>query len=158
MHLTIGQLAKKVQLNPKTIRYYEEVGLMPRARRSENGYRMYTWEEENRLRFIKRAKLLGLSLQEAKQVVQYTTEGQCSLLEKHLLELLEAKLAGIEGLITELRLLKKELHGLCESLNVRVGADKDRDADAPCSCLDKPQGDPASNISMAYPRARDRES
>ncbi|MDP6347603.1 MAG: MerR family DNA-binding transcriptional regulator, partial [Dehalococcoidia bacterium] len=40
--LTIGGLARSGQLNPKTIRYYEGLGLLPRARRSESGYRLYS--------------------------------------------------------------------------------------------------------------------
>jgi len=60
--LTIGELAGELQLNPKTIRYYEEVGLLPKPRRSESGYRLYSRYEIERLRLVKRAKLLGLSL------------------------------------------------------------------------------------------------
>lgn len=44
MGLRIGQVAERVKVNPKTIRYYEEVGLMPRARRSESGHRLYPGE------------------------------------------------------------------------------------------------------------------
>lgn len=77
MHLTIGQLAKKARTNPKTIRYYEEVGLMPKVKRSESGYSLYTEGEVARLQLIRRAKLLGLSLQESKQVVEYAATGQC---------------------------------------------------------------------------------
>jgi len=60
--LTIGEMSAELNLNPKTIRYYEEVGLLPEPRRSESGYRLYSRKEVERLRLVKRAKLLGLSL------------------------------------------------------------------------------------------------
>ncbi len=52
--LTIGQLARELQLNPRTIRYYEQVGLLPRPQRSESGYRLYTRDEKERLQLIRR--------------------------------------------------------------------------------------------------------
>jgi len=50
--LQIGQLGKRLGVNPKTIRYYEEVGLLAEPARSEAGYRFYGAEDEERLRFI----------------------------------------------------------------------------------------------------------
>jgi len=138
MHLTIGQLAKRARLNPKTIRYYEEVGLMPKAARSESGYRLYTEGEITRLQLIRRAKLLGLSLQESKEVVEYATTGRCLTLEGHLLELLSTKMARVEAQIAELRLLRKELQALHDSLEERLEAGKGSAAGAPCSCLESP--------------------
>ncbi|MCL5960325.1 MAG: MerR family transcriptional regulator, partial [Chloroflexi bacterium] len=70
-HLKIGQAAERVQMNPKTIRYYEEIGLLPKASRNASGYRLYSEEDLDRLQFIRRAKLLGLTLTETKHVVQY---------------------------------------------------------------------------------------
>src|SRR4030042_744255 len=58
--LTIGELAGELQPNPKTIRYYEDMGLIPEPRRSESGYRLYSRYEVERLRLIKRAKILAL--------------------------------------------------------------------------------------------------
>ncbi|MFH0942440.1 MAG: MerR family transcriptional regulator, partial [Chloroflexota bacterium] len=69
--VTIGELAKELHLNPKTIRYYEEVGLLSKPRRSEAGYRLYSNYEAERLRLVRRAKLLGLSLVEIKELVEY---------------------------------------------------------------------------------------
>jgi len=62
-YLRIGEVAKKTGLNPKTIRYYEEIGLIPPPRQSEArffsaGYRLFTREDVERLELIKRAKLL----------------------------------------------------------------------------------------------------
>ncbi len=82
--LTIGELAKQLQLNPKTIRYYEEVGLLPEPQRSESGYRLYSRDEMERLQLVKRAKLLGLSLAEIKEIVEYAIDGRCSALGRRL--------------------------------------------------------------------------
>jgi len=54
--LTRGQLAKKSGVNPETIRYYERLGLLPKALRSENGYRLFSEEDVKRIKFIKRDK------------------------------------------------------------------------------------------------------
>ena len=79
--ITIGELATELKLNPKTIRYYEEVGLLPEPRRSESGYRLYSKHEVERLRLIQRAKLVGLSLAETKEIVEYAIDGRCNALE-----------------------------------------------------------------------------
>jgi DNA-binding transcriptional MerR regulator len=142
MELRIGELARRVQLNPKTIRYYEERGLLSKPKRSESGYRLYTQEEETRLRLIKRAKLLGLSLQETKAIVDYATDGHCLTLKAHLLELLRAKLAQTEERITELRLFQQELRGFCRSLEDQANGDDRQTKGEACGCLDS-EGDGA---------------
>lgn len=58
----IGDIAKRFGLNPRTIRYYEIIGILPKARRTESGYRIYSYETIERLEFILKAKALGLKL------------------------------------------------------------------------------------------------
>ncbi len=77
--LTVGELAGELQLNPKTMRYYEEIGLLPEPRRSESGYRLYSRYEMERLRLVKRTKLLGLSLAEIKKIVEYPATPFCDV-------------------------------------------------------------------------------
>ena len=60
----IGALAKATGINPKTIRYYEGIGLLPRAKRTNAGYRTYHPDDAKRLQFIKKAQTMGLSLEE----------------------------------------------------------------------------------------------
>ena len=62
--LKIGELARQTGLSIKTIRYYESRGLLEKPPRTESGYRLYGPEEVARLRFVQRAKLLGLTLEE----------------------------------------------------------------------------------------------
>lgn len=94
--LTIGGLAPTAQLNPRTIRYYEGLGLLPRPQRSESGYRPYSSQDIGRLRLIKRARLLGLSLAEIKDIVAYAMDGRCAGLHRHLLSLLTAKMGEVD--------------------------------------------------------------
>ncbi len=107
--VTIGDLAKELHLNPKTIRYYEKVGLLPNPRRSESGYRLYSTYEIERLRLVRRAKLLGLSLAEIKELVDYAIYGRCNSLEQRLLSLVETKLGEIDQKIRDLATFREEL-------------------------------------------------
>ncbi len=66
--MTIGELAKKAGVTPRTIRYYEEVGLLPQLERTANGYRTYTEHYLFGVRQIRRAKRLGFSLKEIKEL------------------------------------------------------------------------------------------
>ena len=67
--LTIGRLAKQVSIGIETIRFYERQGLIEPPPRTDSNYRVYPEEEVNRLRFIKRAKNLGFTLSEIKELL-----------------------------------------------------------------------------------------
>ncbi len=68
--LTIGQLAKQGGVNLETIRYYERRGILPRPPRTSSGYRAFSNESVRRLRFIKRAQVLGFSLREIEELLR----------------------------------------------------------------------------------------
>lgn len=74
--MRIGELAAELGLNPKTIRYYEEIGLLPEPRRTQAGYRLYDAADRERLRFILKAKAVGLTLEEIKLVLDVRSNGQ----------------------------------------------------------------------------------
>ncbi|OGO23283.1 MAG: hypothetical protein A2144_12110 [Chloroflexi bacterium RBG_16_50_9] len=137
--LTIGELAGELQLNPKTIRYYEDVGLIPEPRRSESGYRLYSRYELERLRLIKRAKLLGLSLAEIKELVAYAVDGRCNVMEDRLFSLVKAKLEEVDQKIEELVTFRDNLRQYHADLSNRLATGKykeRRPADAnSCRCL-----------------------
>lgn len=107
--LTIGRFARRAGLNPKTIRYYEEIGLLPPPQRNELGYRLYSDEDLPRLRFVQRAKMLGLSLAEIKQLVDYADQGCCGSLQEHLLVLVEEKLVEVDRRLAELMAFRDDL-------------------------------------------------
>lgn len=137
--MTIGELAGELQLNPKTIRYYEEMGLLPEPRRSESGYRLYSAYEIERLRLIKRAKLIGLSLAEIKEIMEYAIDGRCTALEHRLLSLVETKLDEIDQKIGDLTSFREDLRryqrDLSDRLKFRVSGECRTSASVPCQCL-----------------------
>ena len=108
--LKIGELAKRLGLNPRTIRFYEDAGVLPQPARSAGGYRVYTSCDEERLRFIKAAQRLGLKLGEIKEVLAFRDRGQrpCS----YVAQLIDARLAEVDERMRDLRTLKRELTGL----------------------------------------------
>ncbi|HUP91064.1 MAG TPA: MerR family DNA-binding protein [Solimonas sp.] len=67
--LTIGKLAKHAGVGIDTVRFYERAGLLPKAPRSASGYRLYALGDADRLRFIRRAKALGFSLEEIAELL-----------------------------------------------------------------------------------------
>ncbi len=137
--LTIGELAGELQLNPKTIRYYEEVGLLPEPRRSESGYRLYSPYEIERLRLVKRAKLLGLSLVEIKEIVEYAIDRRCDVMEDRLLSLVEANLGEIDQKIDDLIAFRDNLRQYHSELSNRSASETREDWRTPtstsCQCI-----------------------
>ena len=106
--LKIGEIAANSGLPVKTIRYYEEIGLLtPTVARSESGYRLFSREVITRLTFIKRAQALGLQLTEIQEILSVHDQGQipCDEVRQHL----EGKVAEIEQKIRSLQILKSEL-------------------------------------------------
>ncbi|RME41541.1 MAG: heavy metal-responsive transcriptional regulator [Caldilineae bacterium] len=108
--LRIGQLAQASGVAAKTIRYYEEAGLLPPPLRAENGYRLYTAEDVRRLRFVRNARALGFSLAELREVLAMRDQGQAPCI--HVVELLHDKVAEIETRIRQLQTLRRDLQDL----------------------------------------------
>lgn len=74
-HITIGGLAEKTGTGVRAIRYYESLGLLPIAARTEGGYRVYDDEAASRLGFIVKAKSIGLKLREIKGITELMDKG-----------------------------------------------------------------------------------
>ena len=105
--LTIGQLAKRANVNVETIRYYERRGLVPEPPRNKSGHRSYPQEALKRTEFIKRSKALGFSLKEISELLSLRAEPgtTCGDVKAHV----EAKIKDIEERITDLDQIKKAL-------------------------------------------------
>ena len=103
----IGELAQAADVPVKTIRFYEEIGLLPAAQRADNGYRLYGAEDVQRLRFIRRIRSLDIPLEELHPVVALWDDNQiaCSDME----QLLRQKLNEIERRIKMLQVLRSDL-------------------------------------------------
>lgn len=108
--MRIGELAAQFGLNPKTVRYYEEIGLLPRADRNESGYRLYGDRDVEQLGFIRRAKVLGLTLDEIRDILSVQQEGlpPCG----QVLDLIDLKISAIEQRMAELEAFRAELASL----------------------------------------------
>ncbi|MBW4468269.1 MAG: heavy metal-responsive transcriptional regulator [Pegethrix bostrychoides GSE-TBD4-15B] len=121
--LKIGEVAETSGLPVKTIRYYEEIGLLiPTVQRSEAQYRLFQAEVLNRLAFIKRAQALGLNLKEIQQILAVHDHGKlpCGDIKQHL----EAKVADISHQIDALTTLRAELQGILSGWQDQPPADR----------------------------------
>lgn len=105
--LRIGDLAARTGFSDRTIRYYESVGLIAARARSSAGYRLYDGSAVERLRLIERAKRLGLSLDEIREVTTLIDRGACPC--GHVMELIDAQLAKADAAISELRAFSEDL-------------------------------------------------
>jgi len=108
--LTIGQVSQRTGISAKTIRYYEEVGLLPRPTRGENHYRRYSQADVNRLLLLRRIKLLGAPLSEAKALLASATDARCVDAQEALLALVDERLTALDQQIAELLSLRTEIH------------------------------------------------
>lgn len=110
--MNIGQAAAQAGLHAKTIRYYEEIGLILPAARSTNGYRDYSPEDLHILRFVQRARGLGFSVQECRDLLSlYHDRNRASADVK---ALAKQRIAAIEVKIEELRSMAATLGHLVE--------------------------------------------
>jgi DNA-binding transcriptional MerR regulator len=108
----IGAVAKESGVPIKTIRYYEELGLLQASGRTEGGYRIFEIDVFRRLKFIKRAQNLGLTLAEIKEFLNVHDEGELPC--QHIKTKLQDKLTAIDEQIQQLLMLKQDLEGLLQ--------------------------------------------
>jgi DNA-binding transcriptional MerR regulator len=106
-YLTIGQLARRVGLQSSALRYYEELGLLIPARRSQAGYRLYDAEAEQTLHFIQRAQRLGFSLTDIRTLLDHTYDDTLS--DERVVAIAENRLLDLERRLTEVAILRHEL-------------------------------------------------
>ncbi|MDQ3548641.1 MAG: MerR family transcriptional regulator, partial [Chloroflexota bacterium] len=107
--LTIGVLAGRAGISTDAVRYYERLGLLKPSQRTESGYRLFTAEDVRRLQFIRRAKLLGLSLNEIRDLLRLADAGQCQPLRGQVADLLRRKIDDCETKLAELAAFKESL-------------------------------------------------
>jgi DNA-binding transcriptional MerR regulator len=113
----IGVVAKESGVPIKTIRYYEEIGLLKSSGRTEGGFRLFNGEILARLHFIKRAQSLGLSLAEIKDFLDVYDGGELPC--EHIKIKLEDKIQTIDEQIRQLLILKQELQGLLSGWEIK---------------------------------------
>jgi DNA-binding transcriptional MerR regulator len=133
--LSISQVREIAGVSARTLRYYEELDLLP-VRRRVAGRRVYGPDEIERLRFIGRLKTLGLSLAEIKQLnAVYQIQGSTQAMLSHLEKLLEDQLEVVDGRISELVALRDDIqkygdHVVSRLRDAKQGPPRDREEDA----------------------------
>ena len=124
----IGEISRLVDLSQRTIRYYEEIGLLHSVRRIENGKRVYTDHDVRRLKFINRLKVLGLSLSEMVDLEKiYRKQRNNREILPKLLEILDERAAQIDERVAQLVTLKKEIREYQQRLRDKVLQDATRE-------------------------------
>ena len=114
--MNIGSASKMSGVPAKTIRYYEQVGLIPPAGRAANGYRDYDKKDVQVLRFIKRSRSLGFSVEEVSNLLDLWLNGGRasadvkSIATKHIAEI-EEKIIEMQSIVGTLKNLTKCCHG-----------------------------------------------
>jgi MerR family transcriptional regulator, repressor of the yfmOP operon len=117
----IGELATRVGLTERTIRYYEELGLLESVKRLEGGVRVYTDDDVRRLKYIRKLKTLGLSLQEMLELENlYRRHRSNRSMLPRLMDLLDEHLGTITDKIGELEGLRDEIRAYREHVARRL--------------------------------------
>jgi len=117
----IGEISRMVDLSQRTIRYYEEIGLLHSVRRIENGKRVYTDDDVRRLKFINRLKVLGLSLAEMVELEKiYRKQRNNREILPKLLQILDERAVQIDERVAQLVALKREIREYQQRLRTKV--------------------------------------
>ena len=113
---SIGALAKEVGVKVVTIRYYEQIGILPSPERTEGNYRSYNRAHAEKLRFVRRCRELGFPLEQIRDLFRLLSENAgscqeiCAIAHRHL-ESVERKLADLNRLASELRRISLSCSG-----------------------------------------------
>jgi MerR family transcriptional regulator, copper efflux regulator len=114
--MNIGEAAKISGVNAKLIRHYESIGVIPKASRTETGYRSYSEADVHTLTFVKRSRTLGFSMKEIKKLVNlWKNKSRASIdvksmAAKHIDEM-EKKISELQSMVKTLKHLSKNCHG-----------------------------------------------
>lgn len=105
--IPIGELSKRTQTKVETIRYYEQIGILPIAKRTSGNYRSYDENQLNRLRFVRRSRELGFTLNEVRQLLDLSDNPtqDCSAVT----EIAEGHLVSVQQKIKDLQALEDKL-------------------------------------------------
>ena len=114
--MKIGELAAATGLATSAIRFYEQSGLLPPAQRAGNGYRSYSEDAVDRLRFIQVAQALGFTLDSLRSLFVTTQEFSEAQLQDELLQGLDTRLREIDHMLGTLRTQRKDLLALRERM------------------------------------------
>jgi DNA-binding transcriptional MerR regulator len=117
-----GELARIVGVSTDTLRHYERKGVLPKARRLNNGYRKYPPDSTERVRLIRRALAVGFTLDELAQFLKARDRGQAPCREVRALA--EEKLAALEDRLKEMLSIRDEMRGMLKDWDGRLSGKK----------------------------------
>ena len=148
--LTVGQLARATGVPAKTIRYYEQVGVLPAPRRSAAQYRQYSRRDVHRLLFVRRARALGLSIPNLKVLTAELENGQCLVMRPRLQELVTRQLRTVQQQIAEFQLLERQLAQVLQRL--RTSPPSGHTDGCQCLEIDAPVAEGTSQQPLPFAR------
>ncbi|MGA2781200.1 MAG: MerR family transcriptional regulator [Smithella sp.] len=120
--ISIGALANKLEMSQRTIRYYEEIGLLNSIKRIEGGRRVYTDVDLRRLKLIKRLKIMGMTLSEMQELeAMWTIEKSNDKVLGRLLELMSNQLRRLDDRIADLNILRNEIVEYQKRIKSKIG-------------------------------------
>lgn len=111
--LTIGALAERTGCSVPTIRYYEEIGLIPAAKRRASGHRVYTTQLQERLTFIRRCRDFGFSIEQVRELVALSASAERDCTQT--LQIAQQHLKTVRSRLVELRELERSLARFADS-------------------------------------------
>jgi DNA-binding transcriptional MerR regulator len=144
----IAEVAQRSGFTPATLRYYEDIGLLAPAARTDAGYRLYDETSLERLRFIARAKQLGCSLDEITELTAAWDGGRCAHVQERLRSTVDAKIADARRRIAELTTLTADLHRAAAGLSAEP---VDGPCDDTCCCTTTGPTGPTAGTGTAVP-------
>jgi MerR family transcriptional regulator, repressor of the yfmOP operon len=120
--ISIGEIARKLEMSQRTIRYYEEIGLLNSTKRIEGGRRVYTDVDLRRLKLIKRLKIMGMTLSEMQELeAMWIIEKSNDKVLRRLLELLNNQLQRLDDRIADLNILRNEIMEYQKRIKSKIG-------------------------------------
>ncbi len=135
--LQVGEVSRKLGLNPQTLYFYERIGLIPSPHRTESGYRLFSQEDIDRLAFITHIKSMGLSLDDIREILTAKDGKSATCQTVH--DCLLKKARSIEETIQQLQILLGELLPLIDHCHSNIECSDCSNAKQPCSVPEDPR-------------------
>jgi DNA-binding transcriptional MerR regulator len=108
--LLIGEIAQRTGVSRKALRLYEEAGILPLARRTASGYRVYGADTSDTIAFVRQAQRLGFTLEQIKEIVTIKRNGRCPC--PHVRDLVQRKIAELDQQLSDLQVVREGLRGM----------------------------------------------
>ncbi|MGH9001363.1 MAG: heavy metal-responsive transcriptional regulator [Acidimicrobiia bacterium] len=131
--MTVGEVARRAGVSPKAVRLYEARGILPPVERTESGYRTYSDDDVEVLNFVRRARALGLRLEEIRRILDLQRQGAqpCGTV----VQLLQGHLREIDRTMADLRALRKDL---VRALDAAKSSDRRGEDVVVCRIIESP--------------------